>query len=466
MGCNLSLLQLFLLRELAALFYGTEMMIVALLCSYFFGQALGFLAYRWLAERFVKLSFLWACLPLTMLLSARLGVGALRGADDNFAAMLLAFFVLTSCAAVYSAMVPQVLGATVRTPSAFASAYSAELLGALFGLGLLIALGPWRQVAILVIYPLILLVIVTFVSKSKALRLVIPLLTVSSGLLFVRYDLSSAERYYHLSGEGPPAAKLLFREDSAVQKVDVLQDGADRYLFLNGVEYFSPGALDQFNFYLSELPARALGSRKVLVIGSGSMSSAGRLSHFASEVTNVEIDPVVVKASKLYFSHMHPPKEFPWTIVYADARVFLRQTQEEYDLIILDVPTSFTLQTGSLFTQEFFELARSALTPNGAMSVYLSERILPGRRESVAGPILSAFARVFPDISVIVAHDAQNSFAIGSIGQPDLHQKVDAALSVSGRLSQRLLDSQESRHEAGRFKPATLRNLRHVWEHQ
>ncbi len=455
-----------MLRELSALFYGTELMVVALLCSYFFGQALGFLAYRWLAERFVSLSFLWAAIPLALLIPARLGIGWMRGNDFELFAMLAAFGLLTSFGAVYSGLLPRVIASSVRTPSGFAAAYSAELAGALFGLALLVVLGQWRWLAMGFFYPATLCLLVNRISRSRALNLAVLALTAVSGLVFWRYDLPSAEHFYRLSTEAPPDAKICFREDSALQKVDVLESGLERRLYLNGVEYFAPGALDHFNFYLSELPARALKSRKVLVIGSGSMSSAGRLSQTAAEVTNVEIDPVVVKASKRYFSHLHPAPEFPWKIVYADARVFLRQTEETFDLVILDVPTSFTLQTGSLFTRDFFELVRSRLSPGGAMSIYLSERVSLGGRQTIAGPILSAFVRTYRDVSVVVAHDAHNSFAVGAMTRPDLKEKLDVVLSESGRFSQDLYDTEETRHEAGRWKPASLDNLRHVWEHQ
>ena len=465
-GANLSIIHLCLLRELSSLQYCTELVLVFLLTAFFLGQTVGFRLYRnWTRPRAFA-GYLWLTVPLPVLVLLRVGVGHLKGAglSNLFYPVILVY--LGSITALYAVLLPEVVDAEPRDEGSFARAYSSELLGSLFGLGVAGLMIGYDGNPLLFVYPVGVLLIAYFHGVSRKQLAVLLVVASLSGISFSLLNKTSMETYYQYAHGLENRRQLLFARNSAYQRVDVLQVGGDKRLFLNGVEFFSEGQLDDFNYYLSELPARLIRPRSVLIIGSGSMSAVGRMESFARRVTTVELDPLVVQASFQFFSDEPPSSRQEHRIVYDDARHFLRHTKEEFDLIILDIPTAFTLQTGTLFTSDFFQLAKSRLAHRGVLSIYLTQPVKPNGRYEVAGPILSAADETFQEFIALTAFDTGNSFVYASDSLPFQRSDVDRLLGRAGRFNQYLFEEDAVRREAGRWEPASLTNLSHVWAHQ
>jgi SAM-dependent methyltransferase len=117
---------------------------------------------------------------------------------------------------------------------------------------------------------------------------------------------------------------------------------------------------------------------RALILGAGSGSDAATaLAHGVKSITAVEIDPVIAKLGARF--HPDQPYADPRVrLVNADGRVFLRNTNEKFDLIIFALPDSLTLTSSIanlrlesfLFTQDSLAAARDALAPNGVLVLY------------------------------------------------------------------------------------------------
>ncbi|HYJ04123.1 MAG TPA: hypothetical protein VEX43_03255 [Chthoniobacterales bacterium] len=117
---------------------------------------------------------------------------------------------------------------------------------------------------------------------------------------------------------------------------------------------------------------------RALILGAGSGSDAATaLANGVKSVTAVEIDPVIAKLGAQF--HPDQPYSDPRVrLVNADGRVFLRNTNEKFDLIIFALPDSLTLTSSIanlrlesfLFTQDSLAAAREALAPNGVLVLY------------------------------------------------------------------------------------------------
>ena len=117
---------------------------------------------------------------------------------------------------------------------------------------------------------------------------------------------------------------------------------------------------------------------RALILGAGSGSDAATaLANGVKSVTAVEIDPVIAKLGARF--HPDQPYSDPRVrLVNADGRVFLRNTNEKFDLIIFALPDSLTLTSSIanlrlesfLFTQDSLAAARDALAPNGVLVLY------------------------------------------------------------------------------------------------
>lgn len=467
-GFNLSLLNLCLVRELASLRYCTELLLLVLLVCFFLGQALGFFFAHTL-RRWRTGALLWLASPLIVLMGVRAVAGLLSAEERAFEFYLLALFYLASLSAVYASLLPTTLdsgGTTQVRARRFAMLYSAELSGALTALAVLVLLGRHQWWALVLLYPLSLHVMTRLLNLERATTLAVGLVALVSSGLYAVFDRPSSEFFYRISRNEQRPVEILFQGYSPYQKVEVVRVGGDKILLLNGVEYFGDGTLEAFNFYLSELPASLYRPKRVLVIGSGSMASVGRLAKHAQEVVTVELDPLVVEASLAQFSSLHPSDDFSHTIVYGDARRYLREGGDRFDLIALDIPTAFTLQTGTLFTRDFFHLAKSRLSENGVLSLYLTQMVGPRYRAEVAGPILRAVAEEFPEFHLVVAGEAENSFVYAGENLPFSRAALDEVLARSGRPGLELFEEDRARRLAADYAEANLSNLGHIWEHQ
>jgi len=114
---------------------------------------------------------------------------------------------------------------------------------------------------------------------------------------------------------------------------------------------------------------------RVLVIGSGAGNDiAAALRHGAARVDAVEIDPVISTLG----ARLHP--EHPYSspkvhLINNDARNFLRQSRDKYDVIIfglLDSHTGFSSYSNMrvdnyVYTEESFRDARRLLNPDGIL---------------------------------------------------------------------------------------------------
>jgi len=78
----------------------------------------------------------------------------------------------------------------------------------------------------------------------------------------------------------------------------------------------------------------------------------------------VEIDPVIVKASKFIVGELNSQ------IIVDDARNWLLRNEVQFDIIATEPSDPYTNQ-GTLFTQEFFSLLKSKLTDNGLLSQWV-----------------------------------------------------------------------------------------------
>ncbi len=107
--------------------------------------------------------------------------------------------------------------------------------------------------------------------------------------------------------------------------------------------------------------------KEVLLIGLGSGVTAGSaLIHPVESLVAVEISDAVVESSSFFDDLNHRPWSDPrFRLVVGDGRNHLLLSQRRYDVIISEPSNPWMAGVSSLFTREFFELARDRLAPDG-----------------------------------------------------------------------------------------------------
>lgn len=129
--------------------------------------------------------------------------------------------------------------------------------------------------------------------------------------------------------------------------------------------------------------------RKILVLGAGGFT-AGLRDTF-HEYTFVDIEPTLKDVSEKHFlgKKLSANKKF----VVQDASQFLKNTPEQYDIILLDVySNSFQIPEG-LITSEFMSRIKSRVAPNGI--VLMNTILSPSFRDAYTRVFDNTFHSVF-----------------------------------------------------------------------
>ena len=138
--------------------------------------------------------------------------------------------------------------------------------------------------------------------------------------------------------------------------------------------------------------------RKVLVIGCGAGATAGAVSIDQNVQTLIiaEIEPLVPRVVSEHFGehNFHVVRNPKTHVVIDDARHFLLTTDETFDAITSDPLDPWVKGAATLYTKEFFELAKSKLNPGGTVTLFV--QLYESTPEAVKSEI-GTFFNVFPN---------------------------------------------------------------------
>jgi spermidine synthase len=138
--------------------------------------------------------------------------------------------------------------------------------------------------------------------------------------------------------------------------------------------------------------------RSVLVIGCGAGVTAGAVSvnPQVEKVTIVDIEPLVPWVAGQYFGAVnHDVLKNPKVhVVVDDARHFLLTSKEKFDAITSDPLDPWVKGAATLYTKEFFDVARAHLNPGGVMTLFV--QLYESSPEAVKSEV-ATFFDAFPE---------------------------------------------------------------------
>lgn len=196
---------------------------------------------------------------------------------------------------------------------------------------------------------------------------------------------------------------LVAARDTRYGKLLVVRTGEQVTFFDNGWTVFTQpdeGAAEEaVHFALLQ----RTGPRRALLIGgafSGGVAEA--LKHPGVAVDCVELDPAVVRMAR---DQLTKPARSALVnprvrVVASDGRTFLSRTVARYDAVLLNLPEPATAQVNRYYTREFFLQVRDRLAPGGVLAFvlpsaenYISEA-LGQFLSSIAATLRGVFAEV------------------------------------------------------------------------
>jgi spermidine synthase len=245
--------------------------------------------------------------------------------------------------------------------------------------------------------------------------------------------------------------KILFYEDAAdatvsIEQGDIGQTNKQIKLRINGkVDASSHGDLST-QYLLAHLPLLAKpDSKEVFVFGMGSGITAGAALAFPiNHVTVAENCEPVLRAAEFFN---------PWNrgvltdkrtrLRREDARTVLKLNAEKFDVIISEPSNPWMAGVGSVFSQEFYQLAANKLSDDGIMVQWFHVYEM---HDGIAMLVLRTFGTVFPHMEVWDTSEG-DIILLGSkqpwASQPDVWKKSFALGEVKDALAAIGIESPE-----------------------
>ena len=158
--------------------------------------------------------------------------------------------------------------------------------------------------------------------------------------------------------------------------------------------------------------------RRVLVIGGGDGGACEEILKHPSveKVILAELDRAVVDVSKEHLGNIHrnvfdDPR---FELRIGDGAAFVRETEERFDLIVLDL-TDPVGEAVALYQREFFEACRNVLNPGGALTMHIGAPIFtPERVREITANLHQVFTIVRPYLVTVPLYGAEWGFACAS----------------------------------------------------
>jgi spermidine synthase len=146
--------------------------------------------------------------------------------------------------------------------------------------------------------------------------------------------------------------------------------------------------------------------RTILLIGGGAGGSLREaLKHPVDQVRYVELDPALIEAAR---SQLPPGDRAAFddpraVVTLVDGRLYVKTSNQRFDVIIVDLPEPSTGQLNRFYTEEFFREAKALLNEGGILSLGLpaAENYLNPEIRRRNGSVYHTLRAVFPYVLVL-----------------------------------------------------------------
>ncbi|MFH1782617.1 MAG: hypothetical protein ABH848_03270 [Candidatus Omnitrophota bacterium] len=417
LGLSTLMAQIVIIRELLVSFYGNELTLGVILASWLFWVAFGSSIIGKTVDKLASREKLLSYLLLSVSILLPLNIFLIRNIKSilsistgeilnivpifiicNLSLSLLCiifgflFTLISSIASVSSGSPSKEIGKVY-----FLEALGASIGGLLISLALIKILSPFEIIFIIAAFNLL-----ASLLFNKNIFQVVCLIAISWSFLF---NIPGELEQYTRSRQFKPF-ELAESIDSIYGNISVVKDGAQTSFYENGVLMFSyPDEMIS-----EEATHYALLEHKdpktVLLIGGG-MGGALKeiLKHAVEKIDYVELDPLIVKLSKKYLPEETDKKI---NIINTDGRLFVKNTANSYDVIILNLPDPYTALINRFYSLEFFEEAKRILKKNGVISfrVTSSENYINREQAFYLAGLYNTLKNIFSDVIVLPGDSA------------------------------------------------------------
>ncbi len=194
--------------------------------------------------------------------------------------------------------------------------------------------------------------------------------------------------------------EYLYRAEGVSASVAVTKENDELSFHVSGKVVASTQRIDmRLQRMLAHLPSLVHGRpHKVLIVGCGAAVTAGTFVDYpeVERIVVCEIEPKVVEGAREFLRVANRGVlDDPRTeVVFDDARHFLAQTHEKFDIITSDPIHPWVRGAAALYSAEYYDIVKQHLTPGGMVTQWVP---LYQTDEASVKSQVGTFFRAFPE---------------------------------------------------------------------
>jgi spermidine synthase len=215
-----------------------------------------------------------------------------------------------------------------------------------------------------------------------------------------------------------PDQEVIFSSDTPYGSLTVTRQSEQENFYENNILLSSAndatGAEESVHYAMVQ-PA----SPRTVLMVSGAVMGAARevLKYKVQRLDYVEVNPHLIELVRKYSPALSDRRVRVFNI---DPRVFVREIQDRYDVVLLNVPEPSTIQMNRYYTLEFFEELKNRINPEGILSLALlpSTEYQSDEARSINSTMMNTLKAVFKTVLIV---PGLRTYFLGSDAKLDIH---------------------------------------------
>ncbi|MGA3244991.1 MAG: hypothetical protein ABSE41_10260 [Bacteroidota bacterium] len=432
LGLTSLVTQVVLIREFLSVFYGNELVIGVLFANWMLLTGLGAYLGRFVGTVTGRSGFLAALLMLfgsipfvtVFLLRFLKNIIFPVGTMVGLIPIIWSSFILITPYCILSGLSFTILSSLAWRSSgkSVGAVYSTEALGSfaggiIYSLALIFILNTFQSLTALMAFNFALALAVGRDTPRVwgivwvlSVALIVPLILLNPDVV--------TKRFLH------PGEKVLYSRDTPYGNVTVTSQAEQENFYENNVLLSSANDASgrEEPVHYAMLQHTAL--KSVLMV-SGALTGAVEevLKYDVSRLDYVELNPALIDLARRYSGGL---KDGRVTVFNRDARLFVRESKDSYDVVLLNTPEPSTVQANRYYTAEFFEDVKAIMNPGGVLSFGLLPAVDYQSEDArrINSTMMNTLKSMFHEVLIVpgnktyfLASDSALSIGIGKLAE-------------------------------------------------
>ena len=404
--------QIILLREFLSIFYGNELVIGMILTNWMLLTALGAYIGR-ISEKYIPrivssqyFLVLLAVLPLLLvfLMYYLRDIVFIHGTMVNLLHIFLSSFILLFPFCVLSGFSFTLISYSTSRDygkNLISKAYSWESTGSiaggiLFNLIVIWFLQTFESLILLTVVVFGILFYISFRWKHKVLMYTLPVLLAGTVILHISVDLDRLTRSFLFEGQ-----QVEYFKSTPYGNIAVTKDRGQLNFYENNLLLFSSDQPIENEETVHYTMIQHKNPDKVLLLSGGTPGVIGEIMKYSvSRVDYVEINPWLIRSVEKYSGIYNTSAV---KVINKDARLYLKGSENNYDVALINLPEPSTVQMNRFYTRQFYEELKNNLTEDAVIgfSVSGSSNYLSEESRELYSSLHNTLTTIFNHVRII-----------------------------------------------------------------